>query len=151
MRIKKISQTTPVQAQIVDGYDESTENGYSCNYINNQKKLLWVNSDPTSSFAAQTITLGTSMEDFDMYEIFYTCGTSSRIASVKGIKGYGTELTTSDNSCVLYNREVNYTSDTQFAFTTAKLLLASGSSASQDNSRLIPVYVIGYKTGLIEE
>lgn len=34
MRIKKVSQTTPVQAQIVDGYSTSTTDGYSANYIN---------------------------------------------------------------------------------------------------------------------
>ena len=34
MRIKKTSQTTPLTAQIVDGYSESTTDGYSCNYVN---------------------------------------------------------------------------------------------------------------------
>ena len=38
MRIKKVSQTTPVQAQIVDGYSESTTDGYSCNYVNEEIK-----------------------------------------------------------------------------------------------------------------
>ena len=38
MRIKKVSQTTPAQAQIVDGYSESTTDGYSCNYVNNLNK-----------------------------------------------------------------------------------------------------------------
>jgi hypothetical protein len=35
MRIKKTSQTTPTQAQNVNVYSESTENGYACDYINN--------------------------------------------------------------------------------------------------------------------
>lgn len=35
MRIKKVSQTTPAQAQIVDGYSTSTTDGYSANYVNN--------------------------------------------------------------------------------------------------------------------
>ena len=34
MRIKKVSQTTPIQAQIVDGYSTSTTDGYSANYVN---------------------------------------------------------------------------------------------------------------------
>ena len=33
--IIKASQTAPVQAQIVDGYSESTTDGYSANYVNN--------------------------------------------------------------------------------------------------------------------
>lgn len=34
MRIKKVSQTTPTQAQVVDGYSTSTTDTYSCNYLN---------------------------------------------------------------------------------------------------------------------
>lgn len=34
--LKKVSQTTPVSAQIVDGYSTSTTDGYSANYINNK-------------------------------------------------------------------------------------------------------------------
>lgn len=34
MRIRKVSQTTPTQAQIVDGYSTSTTDGYSANYVN---------------------------------------------------------------------------------------------------------------------
>lgn len=34
MRIKKVSQTTPVTGQIVNGYSESKIDGYSANYIN---------------------------------------------------------------------------------------------------------------------
>ena len=35
MRIKKTSQTTTTQAQVVDGYSTSTIDSYSCNYANN--------------------------------------------------------------------------------------------------------------------
>lgn len=34
MRIKKVSQTTTTQAQVVDGYSASTTDSYSCNYVN---------------------------------------------------------------------------------------------------------------------
>ena len=34
MRIKKVSQTTPTQAQVVDGYSTSTTDSYSANYVN---------------------------------------------------------------------------------------------------------------------
>lgn len=34
MRIKKVSKTTPTQSQIVNSYSESTNDAYSCNYIN---------------------------------------------------------------------------------------------------------------------
>ena len=34
MRIKKTSQTTPIQAEVVNAYSTSEENSYSCNYMN---------------------------------------------------------------------------------------------------------------------
>lgn len=34
MRIKKTSQTTPVQAEVVNDYSTSQENAYSCDYVN---------------------------------------------------------------------------------------------------------------------
>lgn len=34
MRIKKVSQTTSTQAQVVDGHSTSTIDSYSCNYVN---------------------------------------------------------------------------------------------------------------------
>lgn len=34
MAIRKISQTPPTMASIVDAYSTSTQDGYSCNYLN---------------------------------------------------------------------------------------------------------------------
>lgn len=41
MRIKKTSQTTSTQAQVVDGYSTSTTDSYSCNYVNNEVKDVY--------------------------------------------------------------------------------------------------------------
>lgn len=41
MRIKKVSQTTPVQAQIVDGYSTSSTDGYSAHYINQRLDAMY--------------------------------------------------------------------------------------------------------------
>ena len=35
MAIRKVSQTPPTMASIVNAYSTSTKDGYSCNYINN--------------------------------------------------------------------------------------------------------------------
>ena len=37
MRIRKISQSTPIKAKVVNSYSESEEETYSCDYINNTK------------------------------------------------------------------------------------------------------------------
>ena len=54
MRIKKISQTTPIQAQVVDGYSTSANDSYSCNYVNGlneysttEKRIgTWIDGKP---------------------------------------------------------------------------------------------------------
>lgn len=43
MRIKKTSATTPIQAQVVNTYNESQTNSYSCNYINSPDKTIIAN------------------------------------------------------------------------------------------------------------
>ena len=54
-KIKKVSTTTPTQAQVVDGYSISTTDSYACNYINNalneQIKIV-------SKTSTESITLG---------------------------------------------------------------------------------------------
>lgn len=53
MRIRKVSQPTPIipdTAQITDTYSTSTEDGYSCNYINSQENemiLDWTATENT--------------------------------------------------------------------------------------------------------
>lgn len=57
MRIKKVSQTTPVQAQIVDGYSTSTTDGYSANYINGTRSTI------TASFSTNHTIATTNTEE----------------------------------------------------------------------------------------
>ena len=70
MRIKKTSQVTPVptEAQIVDGYSESSTDAYSCKYINdlhsyiNTEQVIgtWINGKPIyrKIFTGNTNTSG---------------------------------------------------------------------------------------------
>lgn len=41
MRIKKVSQTTATQAQVVNNENNSQLNAYSCDYINNKVKKIY--------------------------------------------------------------------------------------------------------------
>ena len=41
MRIKKVSQTTATQAQVVNNTNDSKLNAYSCDYVNNQVKDIY--------------------------------------------------------------------------------------------------------------
>ena len=113
--------------------------------------ILWTNPNPTSSFSAQTITLNSS--DYDMYEIVYTSENSGGFSSIynmtKSIKGYGTVLqavNATGSATPIRVRTVTYVSDTKLSFSVG--YTGAGYPLGTDNSKCIPLYVIGYKTGL---
>lgn len=114
--------------------------------------ILWTNPNPTADFASQNITL--SSDDYDVYEIIYSSETSgggfgSFYNMTKSIKGYGTVLQAiNPTGSVTPNRArvVNYVSDTKLSFSVG--YTGVGYPLGTDNSKCIPLYVIGYKTGL---
>lgn len=124
-----------------DGTSQDIPTGWE--EISNTTKILWANSSPTYSFAEQTITL--SSGDYDFYEVFFAYNNGSAFQYVNGfktIKGKG--LIASVIGYANQNklrRKVDYTDATH--------LLISGamSEGTADNQYLIPIYVIGYKTG----
>ena len=73
MRIKKVSQTTSTQAQVVDGYSASTTDSYSCNYVNNniqdvystneiKTNKIWINNKP---IYRKTFNRGNDLSSFN--------------------------------------------------------------------------------------
>ena len=60
MRIKKVSQTTSTQAQVVDGYSTSTTDSYSCNYVNN-----------INTYSTNEIRIGTWIDGKPIYRKVY--------------------------------------------------------------------------------
>lgn len=66
MRIKKVSQTTPVTAQVVDGYSTSTTDAYSANYVNNMQigtsNIDWeaLESDGLAYLTGNTYTINST-------------------------------------------------------------------------------------------
>ena len=106
--------------------------------IKNQSKILWTNSSPTSSFASQTITLTESLSSYDCYEIIFRQNTSSAryMTTGKIPVGYGTILEAYGNN---YRPTGTTVSGTSIYFENAN---------ATDNGYVIPLYVIGHKTGL---
>lgn len=102
-------------------------------------KLLWTNPNPTTAFSTLTINLNSS--DYDIYMIlFKNSATGTFINSSIVLKGYGTQLINSIGSTTI-RRLVDYSSDTQL-----NVREATGDYSS--TSSIIPIYVVGYKTGL---
>ena len=106
-----------------------------------QGEILWTNANPTSDFASQTITLDKSLDSYNCYEIYFRQSkTTSRYFTTGKIPvGYGTILE-------VYGANYRPTGTTMSG-NTIYFENASVSGAT-DNGYAIPIYVIGYKTGI---
>lgn len=114
-------------------------------------EILWENQSPTATFLPQSITL--SSDDYDMLEIFYYDWiTGKNFQSVKAPKGEKcTMITLIQNNGNAYAGLRGYvaTSDTELQFGNA-IALIQGSSFNVGNANdwCVPIYIVGYKTGL---
>lgn len=140
MRIKKVTETTPVQAEVVDSLDgNSTTNAPSVRAVNEEfsnvkGKILWINPNPTNNFGAQTIAIDFS--NYDMYEVvFYQSTTHNERELTSG------RIRTQKGSIL------SYVPNNIFRAWNCTNSNISFESIS-DNNNLIPAYIIGYKTGL---
>lgn len=110
-------------------------------------KLLWENSAPTTSFAAQTINLAS--DDYDYLEIYFITGATGASANLikceKCLKGYGTTLTVPssyDSDAMNMIRTLTYVSDTQLS---ANSTVCSYSAVTNTDAYIIPYKIYGGK------
>lgn len=138
---------TPLSAENMNQMQDYIEEA-----INNiTGHVLWANSDITSDFAAQTVNLTDT--DYDFIKIVYKYYKSSAyIMSQETLKNYSTVLGagfTYANQAggeTVMRTVVSASSGAQLTFREGKQQL--GSTESTNNGYCIPIYVIGYKTGL---
>lgn len=148
-------------AYFTAGMIQAQNNGYA--YLQKPtggftETTLWTNSSPTASsgFAAQTITLSQSVDNFDYIGIKYATyntktttdsAIATNIRSVADFKKsaetayYPSFLLGYYGSSTRYQRRVKYVSTTQIGFTASQVANASGT----DNKSNIPLYVYGLK------
>lgn len=118
--------------------------------------ILWTNPNPTSSFAAQNITLSTS--DYDMYEVIFkqnVTQTNSQSLTLRALKNYNVyasfviNINAGQNQNTGFRvRTVNYTNETTLAVQDGLQKNETTGVPATNNDILVPMYVIGYKTGL---
>jgi hypothetical protein len=121
---------------VVNNNASELNNLLSLNLQGLKGTVLWTNPSPASSFGAQNITLSSS--DYDMLEIFYLLFNSANVMnSTRIIKGYSGRILTYASSGISM-RQLTYSNDTTYAV----------GEDSDNNVRGIPLYVIGYKTGV---
>ena len=121
------------------------------NTINNIKgTILWTNPNPNSVFTTQNITLDS--DDYDILEIYMKLNSGeNEIISQKVIKGYNTTLQgniIANNKVYHRIRKFNRTNDTTYSVGTGYQQITNESTYSQADSSLVPIYIVGYKTGL---
>lgn len=149
MRIKKVTQTTPIQAEVVDSLDgNSTTNAPSVRAVNEglgnvRGQILWTNPNPTEPIDTMTINLNS--DDYDILEVYTKESTSTIIMyHNKMIKGYSCKImnVVPVNAPYVNYRNLNYVNDTTYT------LGAFSGLYGGDKNNMIPLYIIGYKTGL---
>lgn len=84
--IKKISQTTPVSANIVDNYSTSTQDGYSCNYANEHfgGEILYENNSGTND----NVSLSKNISNYSYIEIYgnkASCYGFTKVPAIAGL------------------------------------------------------------------
>ena len=116
--------------------------------------VLWENSNPSSEFGSQTVTLNSS--DYDILEIFY-CYNPASTASVldgyqsirllKGLSGGVLQraVVAELEYFQIQSRTITRIDDTHYTFGNGRAYISSTNSYSTVNNRVIPIKIIGYK------
>ena len=106
--------------------------------------VLWNNSNPTSSFAGQTVTLSETIENYNYYEVVFLVATNEPRINRTGkiLKTYSTRLQSSSTN--IRYRNVEVPSGTSLQFGVGNLIATYGTT-STDNTMIIPLEIIGYK------
>ena len=114
----------------------------------NKSAVLWENKTPTSNFGPQSIQL--SSDDYDYLEFAFCPNTGNSEAywfKVKKGHNITAQLITGGTSAVyIRNRICDRVSDTEYSLRDSRTFSALNAANSEvDNSRVIPLCVIGYK------
>lgn len=150
MRIRKVSQTTPTQAQVVDGYSTSEVDSYSCNYVNSTLGTILYDNDTGST---NNLSLNDSSTNYDIIDVIYS-DNNNNYNSVRVMKPNGKKV------CLMTNMPVSGGSYIKTKVVTIsganitnneynQIAMPSGSSPTITGDNLIKIHtVIGYNTGL---
>lgn len=136
----KAHKTAPIYATVKNEETDSEIDVYSCNYVNNMRKVLWTNSNPSQEMGTGKL-INLSSSGYDELEwVFAYSTTANNAISVNCLKGTNVHvITIGYNSPTLIRRTISYVSDTQYSTNVAKF------ADTDSGSALIPIKVIGIK------
>lgn len=147
-----IEGETPFTAERMEHIENGIyDNSNSIDTVNKNLKgtILWTNPNPEQAFESQKVTLNS--DDYDISKIFYRhfCGDKTCF-SQEVIKGYNGALEKVDIDDATQTREFTYISDTELSFGEGKFMHPSYSEPKTQNTRCVPMFIVGYKTGLFD-
>lgn len=145
--------------EMSDRSRNTVENNVIKQYVDNSiisRKLLWTNPNPNEQFSSQSITL--SSDDYDVLEIYYydwvDAGSYKDLLCQKTIKGHSTKLQVQlshNSNSYAGNRRIRYINDTTLQVDDCyRIIDNSAFNNAKANYWNVPLYVVGYKTGLFE-
>lgn len=152
--LNEIKQVVNQNANLVGDGDNLIGASNIIDYLMNNtvKKLLWENPNPNDVMSTLQIDLIDS--DYDMYEvIYYNWRQQKYYSSAKAVKGQNIALYSMisyTNKVYMGIRTITYVSDTKLNIgNNITLIDNSVITSGQPNTEwTIPVFIIGYKTGL---
>ena len=148
MNIFEWDESIPVTANNLNEMQNILNNNVTDGFQSNGT-ILWTNPNPTADFAEQTITLSSS--DYDVLEWYFRSDVATNLTFCqKSIKGTGTQILypSQASGSRQWSRRVYISNNTQFLIGAGKKV--DGTTSTDENSMCVPLYVIGYKTGLFE-
>lgn len=129
-------------------------NGYV--EVDEKRKILWTNSNPTSAYADEAI-INLTEWDYDEIEVIFRRDANQNYIHTTGVlpKGYNISLecvgTAVDGYGWIRTRLLARINDYSYKNVDPILQFTNSNSGTIDTSTCIPLYIIGYKTGLYEE
>lgn len=154
----QMATPTNLIAENLDGNE--TDKAPCVQAVNNEfarikGQILWTNSNPTSGISANT-TISLSSSDYDVLEIIWKrTSTQNVIYSYRTLKGSNVEMfcnsTQGDNAPWVRSRVLSYVDDTTFTADVGYLQFCNSTSRSNEKTGCIPLYIVGYKTGLFSK
>lgn len=142
----KVQDTDMNEIKSVVNNNATETSSNTTNISNITGQILWTNPNPNTAISsATTITLSSS--DYDVIEVFYLQATSSSGGTLytnRFLKGYSTRMRIHTIDGVNVYRTLTYSSDTSYIIQTT----TADSSVTSPQILAIPLYIVGYKTGL---
>lgn len=141
----KVQDTDMNEIKEVVNNNAAETSSNTTNISNITGQILWTNPNPSSAISSDT-TITLSSDDYDILKVFYKQSLNNNaMYTQEWVKTFNTRIGIESTDGVAY-RTLTRVSDTNI--TISKTFTTSAYPESTTANWCIPIYIIGYKTGL---